>query len=441
MFVIKNVLLNICLLVIIGSFGSQISAADLPPKAQRDVLIIKLAEHLKTEQWQQAYPLFAKIDAITKANKLKADASVTYYHGEVAFNLQKYAESKQYVTDYITRTGDKGSFYVKSLKLLTELDTKAEELYAEGNEYAFKHIAKDANGRLGTSHTNAEPLWLEAAKMGHSGAMQKLGWIYRNGTTDGVKRDSNKALMWLRKSAALDNQDALNMLGLEHVRGKIIPKNIEEGLKLYHKSAALGSAKAYIGLGELYHGILFGKSDHQSDHQKAASYFLKVAQNPEKYEPKDVREAQYKLGSLYVFGAMNADYYGFDENNEGKQALYWHTLAANEEQMKGKAFFGSLEATFSIEGRYRLAGIYEEGKYNTEKDLPRAFRLLQSIKSNHSSAAYQLGKMYYEGKGVEKNDVEAEKLFRKLAAKRCPRSSCYLNVESEKLLRQMGLEP
>jgi TPR repeat protein len=432
----KNALLKICLLVIIGSYGTLISAAGLPPKAQRDVLIIKLAEHLKTDQWQQAYPLFAKIDAITKANKLKADASVAYYHGEVAFNLQKYAESKQYVIDYITRTGDKGSFYVKSLKLLAELDTKAEELYAKGNEYAYKKITKDPDGgpALRTSFTNAEPLWLEAAEMGHSGAMQKLGWIYRMGTTDGVKKDVNKALMWLRKSAALDNQDALNQLAKENLRGDIIPKNIEEGLRLYQKSAALGSGKAHIKLGELYGFLLASVYNYgKNDKDKALSWYLKVANYPESFEPKDVREAQNNIANSYGYGLV--------ANIDGEQAIKWYTLAANEEQMKGKAFFGTLEASYSIEGRFQLGNIYLEGKYNTAKDLPRAFRLLQSIESNHLTAAYQLGKMYYEGAGVGKNDVEAEKLLRKAAANKCSHTSCWLNVESEKLLREMGLEP
>ena len=145
---LKKILLLSSFFLSLGIWTPSYSV-KLPPDAQRDVYVVALAKHLKNEQWNKAYPLFAKIDAITRKHNLEVDGTVIFYRGEVAFHLEKFSEAQRYLGDYIARAGSQGNNYLKSLQLLSEIDNKAAEIYQKGNPL------------LGGGYPKAEKYWLK----------------------------------------------------------------------------------------------------------------------------------------------------------------------------------------------------------------------------------------------------------------------------------------
>ena len=58
---------------------------------------------------------------------------------------------------------------------------------------------------------------LKAAKLGHAGAMAKLGYLYTDGIT--VQQDFNQAFEWYSKAARLGDVDGLYNLGIFYLNG------------------------------------------------------------------------------------------------------------------------------------------------------------------------------------------------------------------------------
>lgn len=185
------------------------SAQDLPPEAQRDLLVLKLAEHLKNEQWKKAYPIFEKIDAINEANALEVDHSITYYRGEVAYHLKKYPESYQYLTDYINKEGSKGGFYLQSLRIMSGIEDV--DIY----QLAYDHHHKDDRG-IPANMGKAIELYELSARMGNAKAHFMLADLYSRsleevyGTVSQAyededksifKNDRDKGIFWYREVA------------------------------------------------------------------------------------------------------------------------------------------------------------------------------------------------------------------------------------------------
>lgn len=82
-----------------------------------------------------------------------------------------------------------------------------------------------------------------AAKSGTSAAQALLGEYYLEGS-GGVKKDPEKALLWLRKSAAQNNSFAVLDLSRCYREGKGVPKDTEKADALLKKSASLGNKEA-----------------------------------------------------------------------------------------------------------------------------------------------------------------------------------------------------
>ena len=82
-----------------------------------------------------------------------------------------------------------------------------------------------------------------AAKNGTSAAQALLGKYYLDGS-GGVKKDPEKALLWLRKSAAQNNSFAVLDLSKCYREGKYVPKDTEKADDLLKKSASLGNKEA-----------------------------------------------------------------------------------------------------------------------------------------------------------------------------------------------------
>jgi TPR repeat protein len=81
-----------------------------------------------------------------------------------------------------------------------------------------------------------------AATEGHGLSQAYLGMMFVYG--HGVEENTERAMYWLRQSAAQDNTLGLRELGFLLDAGKDVPRNREEAMHLLAKAASLGDAEA-----------------------------------------------------------------------------------------------------------------------------------------------------------------------------------------------------
>lgn len=353
-------------------------AIDLPPEAQRDMFVISLANHLKAEEWRKAYPYFAKIEAHNRKHKLESDSSVTFYHGEVAFHIDRYIEAQKYLGKYVKIVGSTGHFYMKALELLTKIESKSQ------------------NDAL---------------------AMSDMAREYRNSKV--VAKDISKAISLYQESSALGNSWAAKNLGEMYKYGIDVPRDLIKAVKAYRQPfnsyKKVGSRYDYakracaVELGQIYYA---GHKDQINKDYQVAVKFLKLgisdfwhaAANENK--PINVQlisdgnvdnspDAWILLGNIYRVGG-----HGIQKNYE--EMKRWYTLAAR----------------YGLKDAYYFYGLMYENGLGVEADMSMAIHYYKKAAVGKYTTYYlaqlKLAEMYENGNHVTANHLEAIKWYKKI---------------------------
>ena len=384
-------------------------ALDLPPEAQRDVLTIQLADHLKHEQWNKAYPLFKRIEALNLRHNLAPDSTVTYFKGEAAFNLKKHKEAGNALARYINLAGSQGKYYIKALQLLAKLDAeinaKAEDYYSKAETYFIGH--KNAEGKWIRSYIDALP-WLEkAAKLGHPSAMEQLGYLYRKGTSDGIKRDRKKSLYWYQLGAEKDHIPAINGLAEMHMKGLGTKKDSQKALTLFQSIAELGQFSDFTGE---------SRQGYVKAHRSIAKIYLD-ANGVERNIEEGIAWLEKIADEDYPTATELGDVYANTPPRPGikqdySKAAFWYRKAARETCLKNKILKKTKPGCgFGQEAKIKLADLYQNG-LGVEKDQKWAFQLYQSGKAN-GMAKLEIARSYKFGMGVKPDAAKAREWFLK----------------------------
>lgn len=104
---------------------------------------------------------------------------------------------------------------------------------------------------------------MKAAEEGDLSAMTTLGFYYRDGR-GGQPVNMAECIKWFKMAASQDEPQAITALGVLHINGKGVAKDIQKGMNLLFKSAdsTNGSEHACAILGESYaKGILGMRKD------------------------------------------------------------------------------------------------------------------------------------------------------------------------------------
>lgn len=157
------------------------------------------------------------------------------------------------------------------------------------------------------------------------------------------------------------------------------PTTYGEAMRWYEQQANEGSAKAQYLLGLLYER---GAGPRGKDPAKAFSWFEKAA-------AQGHADAQFKLGAAYQFGKGVAA--------DPQKALTWYRRAAEQ---------GVPEAQFN------LAYIIENEVAGRQPVEEAVRNYAAAARSGFGRAQLNLGFLYYQGKGVAKDDAEAWAWFR-----------------------------
>lgn len=131
---------------------------------------------------------------------------------------------------------------------------------------------------------------IKSAEAGDAEAQYKLGEFYFYGY-EGVEKDYELAVKWLRKSANAGYPNAQNFLGYCYEEGLGVEKNLVTAFVLYSKAADQGYAQAYNSLGCIY-GDKFGSFYNE---KVALKFFQKAAELGNHF-------GQYNLAVAYFYG-------------------------------------------------------------------------------------------------------------------------------------------
>lgn len=196
------------------------------------------------------------------------------------------------------------------------------------------------------------------AKSGSIEAQRSLGKIYSYNPVNDIEN-----IRWYTK--AVNQGDAISqyVLGVHYKHAK----NYAKAISWFKKAAQQGHIEAQYELGDMYGTV-------EEGYDKAVKWYTKAA------EQGNI-DAQVSLGAMYYSGEKIPKNY--------EKALKWHKKAAEQEQV-----FPS-----TLKCNYCIGSIYYE-----RKDYKKAIKWFKrSAEGGDILAQHQLGKMYYEGLGVELN--------------------------------------
>lgn len=178
---------------------------------------------------------------------------------------------------------------------------------------------------------------------------------------------------------------AQNRLGVMYLSGKVVPKNVPEGVKWVRAAAEQGLATAQLNLGTLYEGGV----GVPKDYAEAIKWFRLSANQGN-------AGAENGLGFLYEHG------FGVVQNFADAMTWYHKAIDQNNET-----------------ARFNLAQMYDKGE-GTAKDPAEAVKLFRvGADRGYAPAQILLGAHYLSGNGMGR-DASLAYFWSALGASRAP---------------------
>ena len=310
-------------------------------------------------------------------------------------------------------------------------------------------------------------LYQHAAELGYAKAQRLLGTCFENGI--GVEVDKAKAVEWYLKSAMQDNEIAQRYLAICYENGEGVEVDQEKAVEWYFKSANLDDKISQREIGtRFYHGNGVEKNlDKAAEWLKKAAdqddaiamvYLSTIYMCDEESKAKQIEAFKYLQSVVTLRDEKDYFYY---LACECLADFYMSGLGDIEIDLRKAFDFYQIAAEGNIESAIlNLAACYEKGNgvapdsrkaielyekgvdsigdllnraecYTTLGDLcsefdedvmqrksdeyfTKARHLYEELTSQgDSEAELQLGRMYYKGKGVQKDGGKAFSIFEK----------------------------
>jgi len=261
----------------------------------------------------------------------------------------------------------------------------------------------------------------KAADAGHSKAQWYLGRMYANG--DGVKKDKNRAVKYLQQAHKGGQEEASYDLAMLYMNDGDAKPDFKTAAKWLTEAAQQDHAKAAFLLGKL---AVEGKIENYDLTQ--AEKWLRLASDLGVEEANEylsqLTKKKQQVDSVKPGAAENAP------NKSGKlespapfststvlvaqiRALVSPQTSpssatdvnADLETLVAKALKGEAKAQFRL-GMQLL-------RSDASRELAVEW-LRKASNQNHAEASYQLGLIYRDGIGVQRNDSKAMELFRQV---------------------------
>ena len=267
----------------------------------------------------------------------------------------------------------------------------------QGNPLAQNNLGLMYDNAHGVTQDYAEAVkwYRKSADQGHATAQNNLGFMYENG--HGVVQDYAEAVKWYRKSAEQDEAAAQYNLGRMYYNGQGVSENDSEAVKWYRKSAEQDYPEAQFALGAMYEK---GQGVMQDD-AEAVTWFRKAADQRNAH-------AQYILGLKYEEGqGVMQDYI---------EAHKWLNLAAAQDAegaSEERAAIAKRMAPYQMAQAQQLAREWRPQNGGSRRpDDTRTLAKRNRAGAGNALAQLDLGDLYYFGRGVAQDYVEAVKWYR-----------------------------
>ena len=210
-----------------------------------------------------------------------------------------------------------------------------------------------------------------AVNQDNASAQVLISYMYYNG--EGVEQDYEEAFKWCKLAADQDNASAQTLIGFMYYNGEGVEQDYEEALKWYKLAAEQGHADAQYSLANCYENGL----GVEEDYEEAINWFSKGAENGNS-------SSLYELGKLYYQGK------GCIQDKAKADELF-------NEYAENEIYF------------YTIVDFYSE-----EENFEKVFEWFsKGAENGNSRSLYELGKLYYQGKGCIQDKTKAEELFTK----------------------------
>ncbi len=162
-------------------------------------------------------------------------------------------------------------------RLVTSLTTPVEDLFQRA-ERLYHKPAEQRNLEA------AFRTYLKAAKRGHPGAQNRLGWMYERG--EGVELDYVQAVQWHRRAAVQGHLNGMNDLAYLHRQGRGVERDFEQALYWFHQAAKRNYSYAEFNIGQMYEkgcGV-------QRDLGEAVNWYRKAASRNHEWAEKRLED-------------------------------------------------------------------------------------------------------------------------------------------------------
>lgn len=228
-----------------------------------------------------------------------------------------------------------------------------------------------------------------AAQNGSTSAQNTLGGYYYSGIK--VARNYAEAVKWWGMAAKAGHPEAIANLGLCYQMGHGTTKNLKMATELYRKSVKSGNVKLVSerAVRAETSGNLFDARFVADIYATGCGSIMKDATLAYKY---------------YLIGAKAGNTY--DMVQAGKM------LNSINRYAEALPLFRQAADKGSPEGAYYYGAYLNEGKGCTVNKRDAAHYLRKAADHGVAGAQLALGNMYYKGDGIDKNIVEACRLFK-----------------------------
>jgi TPR repeat protein len=298
---------------------------------------------------------------------------------------------------------------------------------------------RDPGGELALPSSRDTAKLARAAEDGLAQAQYELGLCYGEG--DGIEQDYARCVYWYERAADQGHGAAINNLADKYEHGLGVECDLDKAVALYRQAADMNIVAAWYSLGRMTgegRGL-------PCDLAEAVRWMTLAAQ----HDYLDAKERLAKLERARHSGPLAAGEKALaDAAKLGPQALYDVASALYDPKVEAslplafKLFLhaarrGHAEAQMQVGFRYRrglgveanpglalawyersarqgdtyaqedLGELYETGELG-KQDLERAFKYtLKAAEADGMLAPYRLARMYEDGRGTERNPVQA----------------------------------
>lgn len=246
----------------------------------------------------------------------------------------------------------------------------------------------------------------KAAENNFADAQYMVGKCFEEGI--GVEKNLNQAFVWYKKSAENGSPYSQNRISIFYWEGSIVEKSYEESFNWDLKAAKQGLLVAHYNIGCQYrYGIGVKRSK-----SKALKWFLGAGHTGEKH-------SQYELGCMY----KQIDEY---------EAFRWFKKSAEQSYAPAQAELGEMYlrgvGTFQDDrhGIFWLQKAMDQGcmeaccamaLYHKFTNPQETVRLIATAAhAGNARGQYELGKLNYEGKIIDKDNTLAIDWYKKSAS-------------------------